>query len=210
MLTKYFNHDAFKTRLWDTIAQIEQRSLVEVVVIIKPRSEVYTDINLWCGTLTSFIVYTFFMFSPWFFGDYLIYTGTIAAFTIGSLFSMFIPALHRACLPRKRMRRSVEIMARALFQKAGIYNTHNRTGTFIYLSLFERMVHILPDNAAYTAIPFDEWEKFNTQLETIFTAPNPADALLQVLEAHQALFSQYLPPIENDINELPDDLEVNI
>ncbi|EIJ42890.1 putative membrane protein [Beggiatoa alba B18LD] len=210
MLTKYFNHDAFKTRLWETIAQIEQQSLVEIVVIIKPRSDTYIDASLWCGAFFSLLTYTFFMFSPWVFGDYLIYTGTIIAFTLGTILSIFLPYLKRVVLTKKRLKRQVEIMARALFQKAGIYNTHSRAGVFIYFSLFERCVYILPDNAAYSAIPFDEWDNLNQQFHQIFTTANPAITLLKTLSQTRTLFHRYLPPVENDINELPDDLEVNL
>lgn len=210
MLIRYFSSKTFKTRLWDAIAEIEGHSLVEIVVMIKPQSEYYTDISLWCGALFSFLSYTFFMFSHWVFGDYLIYTGTIGAFALGVVLSNSMPTLQRFLLSKARKKRHVEIMARALFQKAGIYNTYNHTGVFIYLSLFERLAYVLPDTTAQTALPFDEWQQLQQELNDIFNTANPAEALLQVLAKQKERFSHYLPPVENDINELPDNLEVDL
>ena len=50
----------------------------------------------------------------------------------------------------------------------------------------------------------------NARFQTIFEKDNPAKAVIEELQACKPLFNKYIPPIEDDINELPDDLEINL
>jgi putative membrane protein len=206
---KHFDED-FKTRLWQTIEAIENDSLVEVVVMVKPFSDEYPDIPLLWGAGFAFIALTFFMFTPFIFGDYLLYSGTLGAFALGMALALFVNPLKRLFISKKRMERSVEIMARALFQKGGMHHTQEHIGTLIYCSVFEKSVYILPDRGAKHAVPEDEWQQIREGFRDIFNAPNPADKLLEQLKKCQPVFAEYIPPVENDINELPDDLEVSL
>jgi putative membrane protein len=206
---KRFDED-FRTRLYDTIKQIEDNSLVEMVVIIKPQSGKYRDIALWAGVLFSFFLYTFFMFSPFNFDVFLIYAFTILGFLFAfGLFSA-IPILESKIIKQKRKDKNVEIYARAIFQKAGIRFTSERIGTLIYCSLFEKRVYVLPDRGAKNAVPAGEWTKIEAGFQSIFYHPNLPEALLEQLANCKAVFSQFIPPVENDINELPDNMDIEL
>ena len=150
------------------------------------------------------------MFSPLEFGVYSIY-----AFTILSFFAVFglfasVPFLHALLIKKSRKVKAVEIAARATFQKGGIRFTNNRIGTLIYLSEFEKQIYILPDRGAKTSVPEEEWENINENFNAVFKSNNIADELVVQLEKCKDIFSKYIPPVENDINELPDDLDVNL
>lgn len=200
----------FRTNLYDTIELIEDNSLVEIVVIIKAQSGKYRDISVWAGIAFAFLLYTFFMFSNYEFGVYLIYVFTILGFffmyglvSISSLIKFYL-------LKKKRMLRNVEISARAIFQKGGIRFTKEKIGVLIYLSLFEKKVYILPDRGAETALPIDEWNNMKKDFQSIFNKPNIADTLIIKLKKWQFVFSKYIPAIENDINELPNNMNVEL
>jgi len=208
-MIKQFSQE-FKNKLWDIIAETENNSQVEIVVMIKPESETYKDIALWYGIALAFISFSFFMFAPFVFGDYLLYTGTIFAFVVGMGLTYFIKPVLNCLVPEKRKKRSVEIIARALFQKAGINNTNEKIGVLFYISLLEKICFILPDKGAFSSIPQAEWERTETSFNKIFSLQNPADALLTELKALIPMFNKYLPPVENDINELPDNIEVSL
>jgi len=206
---KRFNED-FRTRLYDTIKDIEDNSLIEIVVLIKPQSGKYKDIALWAGVIFSFTLYTFFMFSPFSFDVFLIYTFTILGFlTAFGLFSA-VPELESKFIKQKRKDRYVEIAARAIFQKAGIRFTNERIGTLIYCSLFEKKVYVLPDRGAKNAIPSQDWIKIEEGFQSIFLNPNLPEALLEQLAKCKPIFSQFLPSIDNDANELPDNMDVDL
>ncbi len=206
---KRFNED-FRTKLYDTIKEIENNSLVEIVVIIKPQSGSYKDVALWAGVSFSFLLYTFFMFSPVSFDVFLIYAFTVLGFLIAyGLFSA-IPELESKFIKLKRKEKNVEIAARAIFQKAGIRFTNERIGTLIYCSLFEKQVYVLPDRGAKNAVPAQDWIKIEAGFQSVFDHQNLAEALLAQLVNCKPIFSQFLPPVENDINELPDNMDIEL
>lgn len=206
---KHFNQN-FETRLWKTIAEIENDSLVEVVVVIKPRSADYRDSVLWWGVGAAFVIFTVMMFAPIVFGDYFLYSGPPVGFFGGMIAASVFPPLQRLLISPKRKQRSVEIMARALFQKGGIRHTNEKIGILIYCSVLEKIVSVVPDRGVETAIPPEEWASLTAGLHGIFKQRNPAEALLEHLKACQPVFNRYIPPVEHDINELPDNLDIDL
>jgi len=206
---KLFNNQ-FKTKLYEAIKNIEDNSLVEIVVIIKPASGKYRDVSVWSGVVFSILLYTFFMFSHFEFDVYLIYAFTVLGFFFAWTLVGATSFVQKIFVKKSRKQRNVEINARAIFQKGGIRFTKEQIGILFYVSLFEKMVFILPDRGAEQSIPLEEWQNMKTDFQKIFDAQNPADALIEKLNRWQPVFAKYIPPIENDINELPDDLEVEL
>jgi putative membrane protein len=207
-MKKALFQEKFRTQLWDTIAEIEQHSCVEIVVILRSHSASYIETSYMWGALLAFITFTYLMFSPAIYGDYLLYTSPLFAGIVGGLLASKVPFLQRIFVSKTRQRRNVEIMARALFQKGGIRHTSAKIGVLIYGSLFEKTVCVLPDRGVTAMIPQKEWQRIETGFQHMFTSQNPADAFLVHLRNCQPIFSSYLPLQEDDINELPDKLEV--
>lgn len=206
---KRFN-EAFRTKLYDAIKEIEDNSLIEIVVLIKPQSGLYRDIAAWTGIIFSFVLYSFFMFSPFNFDVYLIYAFTVLSFFAVYFLVMTFPQIVFKLIPAKRKNRNAEIMARALFQKGGLRFTSQRIGTLIYFSLYEKKAIVLPDRGAETSVPAQEWDNINQNFQAVFDSDNLPDAILSTLASCKPVFHQYIPPVDNDINELPDDLSVEL
>ncbi len=205
---KDFNQD-FQTHLAETIAQIERASQVELVVVIRNRAADYPDIPLIWGLCAGWLSHTYLMLAPTFFSDLEIYAGPLIAFGLGWVLAK-VPGNQRRCLSRKRREKNVEILARALFQKGGIHHTQAKIGVLILGSLLEKSCVIIADRGAELALPAAEWQQLRTQLQGIFASAQPGNALLTTLATAQPIFSRYLPPIANDLNELPDNLEIDL
>ncbi|MDP3840766.1 MAG: hypothetical protein Q8Q54_17760 [Methylococcales bacterium] len=207
---KKFTHPDFQTRLGKLIAELEQASHIEVVVLIKPRSGNYDDVPLGLGANLSMIMFSYLFLVDTSFDSYLVYFMTLSAFGLGMLLGIVLPMMQRLLAGKQRKQRNVEIMARALFQKGGLHHTSTKVGTLIYVSLLEKMVYIVADRGAQMAIPDTEWQAINSRLASIFNAKNPAEALLTELAQCRHIFHQYIPALENNSNELPDDLSIDL
>ena len=48
------------------------------------------------------------------------------------------------------------------------------------------------------------------RFSSIFTSDNPAESFLKELQVSIATFAAFIPPVENDINELPDYQEIQL
>ena len=207
---KKFNHPDFQTQLNQVITELEQDSQIEVVVMIKQRSANYEDIPIALGAISALAAFSYlFYFDPRF-ADYIACLITLVAFELGMLLSLALPMTQHLCATKKRQQRNVEIMARALFQKGGLHQTSAGIGTLIYCSLLEKIVYIVADSGAQMAIPEDEWRKITLGLQSIFKSKMPATALLKELEKCKLIFSRYVPASENNINELPNTLQVDL
>ncbi len=206
---KYFNEE-YRTRLYKTIELLENNSLVEIVVIAKERSNNYRDVALIFAFVLMSLVFTLLMFLPIDFTTGLVYFATLLTFFLSFTIVSYLPALKRMLLKKEKMRKTAEITGRAIFQKGGIRFTDQKIGILIYVSDFEQTVCVLADRGAETSIPEEDWQMINKGFDEIYTKLNPATALLDHLESLKDTFNQYIPPIENDINELPDDLEVEL
>jgi putative membrane protein len=206
---KNFNKD-FKEKLTKTIEDIENSSLIEIVAIVRPRSANYRDIPLWWGVVFMLLTFSVLMFIPFVFGDYTFYALVLFSFFAGLILAWLILPLQRPFIGKKRMERNVELLSRAIFQKGKLRNTNAKIGTLIFVSVFERKVCILADDGAKMSIPQDDWDNLNLQFNSIFKKSNPALALIEELKKAKEIFATYIPPIENDMNELPDDLEVDL
>lgn len=206
---KRFNEN-FKSNLYKTIEDIENNSLVEVVSIIKSKSGNYRDVSLWIASVAMFLTASWLMFSKFEVNVYYIYLITIVSFVIFYLLAELIKPLMRIFVNKKRMKRNVEIHGRAIFQKGGIRFTNAGIGVLFYMSLFEKQVFIIPDRGALTAVPDEEWQKIKSDFQNIFKENDIPEAFIRELKKCKEIFAKYILPVENDINELPDDLEVEL
>ncbi len=206
---KRFNED-FKSKLYDTIEDIENNSLVEIVAIIKSKSGIYRDVSLWFAIAVMFVASSFFMFSPIIFDVYMIYVFSFLIFILAYLFSEFFKKLKRLFIKDKRMTRNIDIYARAIFQKGGIRFTQEKIGVLIYVSLFEKKIKLIGDRGAFTLVPNELWREMKKDFNSIFDKDDVPAAFIKELQKTKEIFAEFILPIENDINELPDDLEVEL
>lgn len=208
-MLKYLNA-TFRADVGEAIAEIERQSHAELVLIVKEHANSYAQYPLAVGTALAFIALTYFRFAPDFFEEWIIYAGTVVAFVLGAVLTGGIPGLLRLVIGKKRLAKTTEIMARAYFQKGGIHHTRDKTGVLIFVAVLERQVAIIPDRGVELAVPPSEWNKIRRDFNAIFQAKNPAVELLATLHRLQTIFSQYLPQVEDDTNELPDNLEIEL
>lgn len=206
---KNFNNADYQAQLATKIAELEQASQIEVVVLIKNKSANYEDVPVGLGAICLLLAFSILFFVETEVEVHFIYFASLLAFAFGVLIGL-IPIIQNLLTRKKRKTRNVEIMARALFQKGGLHHTSTKIGTLIYFSLLEKMIYILPDRGAEMAIPAEQWQKLNQQFQTIFSAKKPNEALLVALENCKEIFKLYIPALENNENELPNDLKVDL
>lgn len=205
----FFNEE-FKNKLYETIEDIENNSLVEIVGIIRQQSDKYRDIGFLYASIATAILYSIFIFIPTQINPYFIYLSTIVFYLLIFYAVMGIPSLHRMLIPKNRRERSVEIFSRAIFQKGGIRFTEEKIGVLFFVSVFEKKVKIIADRGAEMSVPKEEWDKLISQFDKIFEDDQTSDNFLKILSSTKDIFAKYIPPVENDINELPDNLNVDL
>lgn len=206
---KEFSED-FRTKLYQTIEEIENNSLVEVVSIIRQQSEKYTDVALKVAAVFTAVLFSVLIFIPFDIKTSVLHLLPILSFVAVFYIVMSVPVLLRLFISQKRMDKSVEIMGRAIFQKGGVRFTEQRIGVLIFISYFEKKVLVIADRGVQLAVPQEDIENMEKSFNNIFASNNMSDEFLKVLSSTKDVFSEYIPPVENDINELPDNLKVDL
>ncbi|MCP4440694.1 MAG: hypothetical protein GY810_17240 [Aureispira sp.] len=207
---KQFFEEAFRSELDNTIQDLEEQSSVELLTVIYPQADQYRDTELWGGIFCLFVALLYFFFAPTLFGNYTILFGTWLAFILGVGLVRWIKPLKRLLVVSKRRERMTEIMARAVFQKANIHRTSAHTGVLLFISVFEQKTYLLWDLGVDMALDIDELEELQNSFQSIFKADDTTKALLEKIKKSTVIFKRELPLQPNDVNELPNHIEVQL
>lgn len=200
----------FRTKLYEGVAEIENNSQTEAVVIIKKASGHYTPYAFVAAAILFFVVFSFFMFAPFEYDTYFMYGFSVLVFGAALVCFSFVPALQRIVIPKKIRRKNVEIYGRAIFQKGMIYNTMEHTGFLVYCSVTEKESVFVPDHGLELLIDDVDMAKLKELFEHVFDASDVPAQILKAMHESVPIFAKYFPHREDDINELPDDLDVDL
>lgn len=207
-----FNNESFKRSLRKAVEEIESHSGVEIVVAISPRLRKYHEVSWALGCLTMFSGFSFVMFSDHVLTDEYFYIFTLISFFPGFLMGRFMAFTEKLyCkyfVNNEKLSKVANIHAHATFQRGRMYETKEKIGVLFYFSKLESLAVVLPDIGALERVPQSDWEKINLDCQSIFKHPNPADKLIESMKTWIPIFEQYIVLREDDINELPDSLEV--
>jgi len=201
---------SFKTKLYDGVKKIESNSQAEAVVMIKQCSGTYTVYAIATAGIAYVVAMTYFMLSPIEYDPYAMFgTSFMLAVLVFLAFRLF-PTLYRLVIPKKIRDKNVEIHARAIFQKAKMYKTIANTAFLVYVSLVEKKAVFMADFGVELNTPPEQISEIERMLDAAVSAPNPKDAILDALDKIAPIMAKYLPITGDDINELPDDLDVDL
>ncbi len=198
----------FRAQLADAVASVEDGSSVELVVLVAPRSGDYPEVGAQLGLLALVAALSFLVFHDAEYGDYLLYLGPLAACAFGYALPLLLPALRRLLSSRRVKTRNVELVARASFQKANLSATRDGTALVVYVSLLERAVYLVADRGIVAAVPAALLEKTDQRYHKALRAPDAAAALLEVTRALGPELTRYLPKRPDDMNELPNAIDL--
>ncbi len=208
-MQKIFN-ETFQARLYEAVQAIEQESDAEIVTLVYSHSDTYRSIALIAAALATYLSYSILMFSPALISDFALYIVPILVF-VGIFFLVDkIKPLKQRLIPKKVKHRATEIYARALFQKAGIHHTERHTGLLIFISLLEKKVQLIPDRGIKNALSDEDWLQIQSYFEAIFESNEIENGIIKALGQSKELFALYLPALPDDINELPDYVEITL
>jgi putative membrane protein len=129
-------------------------------------------------------------------------------FLAGALVAARVPLLRRAFLREREMREEVERAAAAAFQQLRVRRTAGATGIVLYVSLYERMVRVLGDDAISARLGPADWEAVREAMLARLRAGAPADAMIAGIEAAGALLRKHFPGTPGDAEELHNELRI--
>jgi len=91
--------------------------------------------------------------------------------------------------------------------ESGVYNTRDRTGILIFISLMEHQVILLADSGIDEKIEQKQWQQMVDHIIAGIKSGKIADHLCKSITDCGILLEQYFPIKEDDTNELANEIE---
>lgn len=117
----------------------------------------------------------------------------VAGSALGYALVRFLPLLGVWFSTATQRRRHVERRAAIAFHEEGIRGTPDGTGILIYVSILERIAHVMADSSAARAIPPDDWSHLEEIVATAFAQRRGSDGVLRAVEYAGELLEEHLP-----------------
>lgn len=195
-------------KLRQAVEEIESTSGIEVVAAMSASCGKYRE-GAYPFALVGFLIaFTLVMYLPHEFHDEYIYFTSLAGAGIGWALGWYVHPLRRIFVSKKAMEENVKLHAQATFHRNHLHETKERIGTLIFVSWYEKTAILLFDKGAEGYLPKEDQARMHQELATIFQHTDPSERLLQLMASWRPLFDQYIIRAEDDINELPDHIEI--
>lgn len=220
---KFFTKEE-RERIKEAVAAAEKQTSGEIVPVLATASGDYDraeDIaGLWLGCLGTALLWIFgrvsegtggwggpehtvLIFSLWHFLLVI-----IGGFMIGAVITQHVGPLRRLFVGRGIMRRCVEEAARRAFYEHRLRATKESTGILIYVSLFERMVCVLGDDAISVELSGDDWQQVRDAVVRGLKAGRGADGFAEGIALCGRMLEKRFPIQPDDVNELSNELRI--
>jgi len=138
--------------------------------------------------------------------------GAIAAivvgFALGAALATRFPALCTPFASKTEMREEVERAANEAFFAFRVRSTADATGILLYISLYERMVRVVGDDAITSKLGQGDWDEIRDRVIAGLADGRAAEGLVDAIERCGELCAAHFPRAEDDQNELSNALRI--
>ena len=187
------------------IEAIEGASAVEVVVAIRPHARRWLVPHAVVAVVAVAAVLAFTLYSDREFALWEILALPLLAGAVGASLVELGP-VYRFLAPKLVRHEHVHDSARVVFVARKVHATTGRTGMLVYIAVRERIVELVGDLAVVDKVGAATLDAWSRKLEA--ELPRGAEATAKALAALAPDCATALPHRADDVNELPDTLDV--
>jgi putative membrane protein len=186
-----------------TVASIEAKASVEIVVSLRRESGGYRDADLAFGALTALVTLVVMLFAAREFSLLAFPGGSLATFVAAALLAPRFVGIRRFFTTSKRRARAVRAHAREAFVDVGASRTHHRRAVLIYVSLLEQTAEIVADVGLDSLTTDDAYKRATEALQAAVHLDD-APAFVASMATLGDVIAAKFPREAGDTNELPD------
>lgn len=130
----------------------------------------------------------------------------IGGFIIGAMLATHFPSLRLPFITRAEMLEEVERRAVESFQRQRVRSTAEGTGVLIYISLYERLIKVIGDDAVNDKLGQSALDEICSLVVEGLKNDQPTDGLTRAITRAGELLTKELPANPDDSNELANEL----
>ncbi len=113
-----------------------------------------------------------------------------------------IPAIDRLVVGRRKMADAVRKRALRHFVESAAYDTVDRTGILLFISVLERRVELIADRGINEKVAPDTWDRVVSALTRGIREGRSAQAIETAVRDCGIILAEHVPPRTDDTNEL--------
>jgi putative membrane protein len=204
--------DADRQRIASAVATAETRSRGEIVTVVVNSSDDYA-VTPWRAGLVGALVGAVGGAAAYLVGDHWggdpLLWGTLPALgaaLLAFLLSAQVEPLRRAWTPDVELQRRVEDRAERAFLEHELFDTRDRSGVLLFLSLFEHRAIVLGDSGINAVVAPGEWQEVVDRMILGIRSGQPAEGVVAAVEKIGPLLDRAgLERRVDDHDELPDE-----
>ncbi len=196
------------------VSEAEARTSGEIVPFFVASSDRY-ELAVWKGVvmaavlalLIAMLIFNFY--HGWGLG--WLHTGwgtaifTLASGAAGGLIASFVSPVRRALIGADTMTRTVHRNAMKAFVEEEVFNTRDRTGILLFLSVFEHRIEVLGDAGINEKVSEDDWVEIVEHIRDAIRGGNLVDGVVEGIGMCGRLLEKSGVEVrKDDRNELPD------
>jgi len=220
-MAKFKLKDSEKQQIENAVKNAEIKTSGEIATAFIKESYDYAIYELIFAVIISFFYFVIMMFftsniENWlqsrfwdYTSHYLIAFYGFSTFLVGTIFYFLanISSIDRMIIPNKILKRKVQERALRHFVESGVYNTRDRTGILIFISLLEHQVVLLADSGIDEKIEQKQWQEIVDHIVSGIKTNKMIDHLCRSIADCGNLLEQYFPIKDDDSNELTNEIE---
>ena len=130
----------------------------------------------------------------------------VVGFIAGAFVASKVWAIRYMLTPRREMETNLVHGAQRAFQLHRVGGTRGATGVLIYISLFERMVHVIGDNTIREKLQDQDFVDVKDVIVKGFASGKGPEGLADGIRLCGTRLSEHFPIGADDQNELPNEL----
>ena len=205
-------------RIKQAVTEAEQRTSGEIVPYIVDRSGEY-DVAIWrAASIAAVLALAVSVFIQQFYDGWRlawVYTGwgtallALVAGMAGAVCAQLIPGLQRRLAGSALLDRTVHQRALQEFVEEEIFNTRDRTGILIFISLFEHRIEVIGDTGINRLVSADDWADVVLRIRDGIKSGHLAEGIIEAIHMCGHLLERSGVAVRHDdIDELQNELRV--
>lgn len=207
-------------KISEAVKKAESKTSGEIATAFIRESDNYAFFELSFAVIMGFIYFSILMvFSnqleqmiKGMFWDYNVgYLTAFIGFSTFFIIALFyllsnIPVIDRLIIPKKQREKKVYERAIRHFMESGVYDTRDRTGILIFISLLEHRVELIADRGINEKIDQIEWDSIVQNIVSGIKRGDWEKHLADSILRCGDLLEKHFPIKSDDKNELRDDI----
>ena len=190
------------------VTEAEACTAAEIVVAVRRVSGRYREADYLFGFLVALIALLALLYLPQVFPLWVFVPDVAMAFLIGAFVASRSAWLHRRLTPERVRRGHVRVSARATFMELPCSRLPARNGVLVYVALLERQVEVVTDCGIRQAALGPAWHEACAALDATLRPRPDVEGFIVALRHLGTVLGREHPRLEDDVNELPDTVDV--